>query len=79
MCQACTERGPLPLNDIQAKCDEAAQAIAALPIEQWPGWALYLLEHLDAILCEKHTDQERHKMLEQVERILQGRLQLGRW
>ena len=66
-------------RDVQAECDEAAKAIAALPIEQWPGWALYLLECLDDILCERHMDQERHRTLEQIERILQGRLQQGQW
>lgn len=66
-------------RDVQAKCSEAAEAIATAPIEQWPGWALYLLERLDDILCERYMDCERDRMLEQVERILQARVQQGRW
>jgi hypothetical protein len=34
--------------DVKAKCDAAAAAIATLPIEQWPGWAVYVLEGLAA-------------------------------
>lgn len=77
--QLCTEGDIVELGDVQQKCDEAVQAIAALPIEQWPGWALYVLERLDTISCERHMDQERRRMLEQVERILQERLRQGRW
>lgn len=66
-------------GDVRAKCDEAAKAIATLPIEQWSGWALYLLERLDDILCERYMDCKRDRMLEQVERILQERVQQGRW
>jgi hypothetical protein len=66
-------------SDVQAKCDEAAQGIATSPVEQWSGWALYLLERLDGILCEEHTDCERERMLEQVACILQARVQQGRW
>jgi hypothetical protein len=66
-------------SDVRAKCDGAAKAIAMLPIEQWSGWALYLLECLDDILCERYMDDERDRMLQQIERILQGRMQQGRW
>ena len=66
-------------SEVQAKCDAAAEAIATAPIEQWPGWALYLLERLDDVLRERSMDHERDRMLEQVECILQARVQQGRW
>jgi hypothetical protein len=66
-------------SELRAKCDQAAEAIATAPIEQWPGWALYLLERLDDILCGRYMDRERDRMLEQVECILQARVQQGRW
>jgi hypothetical protein len=66
-------------SEVQTKCDQAAEAIATAPIEQWPGWALYLLERLDDILCERYMDRERDRMLEQVECILQARVEQGRW
>lgn len=66
-------------SDVRVKCDEAAKAIATLPIEQWSGWALHLLDCVDDILCERYMDSERDGILERVERILQARIQQGRW
>jgi len=70
---------PGQLLGTKAICDQAADAIEALPVDQWPGWIAYILEDLDARLYGKHLDTERGKTLERVANALHMRLSLGRW
>jgi len=71
-------------QEIMAKCDAAAEAIATLPVEQWPGWAVYLLEALDT----KARDQGHRAdvlfgastyILGQVGEALKTRQKTGLW
>ena len=70
-----TEKG-----GVKAACDQAVQAIAALPIEEWPGWVLYILGALAAE--PEHPGwhpRAQREMLDAVEHSLRTRLMYGHW
>lgn len=59
---------------VHAKCEAAATAIAALPVDKRGGWAVYLLEQLEATV-----GAEGQATLEQVSDAITTRLQHGLW
>lgn len=62
--------------EIQAKCEPAAKAIAALPISSWSGWVTYILEALQG---EAGNDADYIEMIDSVAKPLNARLNEGRW
>ena len=66
------------MKDVKAQCDEAVQAITALPSEAWANWVVYIMEALDA----KRDYQgvlSKDGILERVEEALATRMWEGHW
>ena len=65
----------MELLEIQAKMEEAAQAVATLPPSKWAGWVTYLLEALQ----EHATKDDYRGMLLNVAGDIDGWLEVERW
>jgi hypothetical protein len=62
-------------TDIQQAMEQAADALAGLPVEDWAEWVVYLLETL-----EDRTDDERYLDLLEVLRLtITTRLEEDLW
>jgi len=59
-------------TEVRAACDDAVDAIAALPEERWVSWVTYLLEQLDG-------SSRIGLVLTNVASDLDRRLREGRW
>jgi hypothetical protein len=64
---------------VKAACDAAVRAIATLPIERWSGWAIYMLEALDARHELQDMDATRDLIVRQVTEAAQTRLEADIW
>jgi hypothetical protein len=71
------EEGGEPTEEegVQAACDAAVDAIAALAPSTWAGWVIYLLEQLDG----RGEEADFRWTLEGVTEAIVGRLEIGRW
>ncbi len=67
------------LRVIQAKTEEAAQHIAALPVERWGQWAVHLLKVLDSIAQERGEREAYNEVLDVVQRDILTRLDRKQW
>ena len=64
---------------IREEMERVGELLAELPVNQWPGWVLYLLEVLDG---QANESGEQYDYLETLIRIsgdIATRLELGRW
>ncbi len=62
---------------VQSAMHTAAMALAQLPSEEWPGWIAYLCETLEQMVEGQDLDIEA--VLQEVEHLLQARVQHGSW
>jgi len=62
---------------VQAEAVKAARAIADLPPEQWAGWAVYILNCIEAEAQDRRIDPA--PFLAAVKKEVKTRLDLGRW
>ncbi len=78
------------LSEIQAKVEEAAQAIITLPPDRWTGWVVYLLETLrearvtvaqfDKTIGDlEDLEEDYQDMLRNVGNNIKSRLEVGKW
>jgi hypothetical protein len=60
--------------------DRAARSLAELPVSQWSGWVVYLLEALDSEALGRLPSQEANRTdwLDKVRAAIKCRL-AGRW
>jgi hypothetical protein len=63
------------LTAIRATMEAAAQTVATLSPDLWPGWVVYLLEALQ----ERTTADRYRAMLRDVAGDIVGYLEAGRW
>lgn len=72
-------------TDVQETVERAAQAVATLSPEQWPGWVIYFLEVLDATLnvadwrAAEYCHDAQRRLLSAVKDSIETRLDVGRW
>jgi len=65
-----------------SKCKQAADAIAALPVEKWPQWIAWILEALEGEPVKSQSGERLRVgewFLERVEHDVHERLRVGRW
>jgi hypothetical protein len=66
----------MSLTDVEEAVEQAAEAIAELPPQEWPGWVVYLMMVLD----EQHPPEGMmQENLEAIRADIEARLREGRW
>jgi hypothetical protein len=66
----------MSLTDVEETIEQAAEAVAALPFQEWPGWVIYLMIALE----EKHPPEAvTQENLEAVQAAIEDRLREGHW
>ena len=76
---------PIPLPAIREAVEQAARAMATLPRNQWPGWAMYLLETLDSEMAKQlggpveYGRDAQYRLLSAIKDSIEARLETGRW
>ena len=63
-----------PQQTARLGCKVALDCISALPVEEWGGWVIYILEELDA-----RAVQGYEQVLETVKMGADSRLSFGEW
>lgn len=67
-----------PLADVYWGVEELARLLRlGVPVSDWPGWAVYLVEVLEQRLYRAGDDPEQ--FLEQVRAAISSRLDRGQW
>jgi hypothetical protein len=66
-------------TEIREQLDRAAGLVAELPMRQWVGWVLYLLETLDGHANERGEQYDYIEALIRISGAIARRLELGQW
>jgi hypothetical protein len=67
------------LTQIRDVVGDAAQLVAARPVDEWGQWIGYLMEALDAEAHEREQDGAYRLVLATVIDDVKARLDAGRW
>lgn len=66
----------MALTDVEEAVEQAAEAVATLPFQDWPGWITYLMIALE----EEHPPEAvTRENLEAVQAAIEDRLREGHW
>jgi hypothetical protein len=64
---------------IREEMERVGELLAELPVKQWAGWALYLLEVLDGQANARGEQYDYLEVLIRISSATAARLELGRW
>jgi hypothetical protein len=64
---------------IREEMERVGELVAELPMKQWAGWVLYLLEVLDGQANDRGEQYDYLEVLIRISSATATRLELGRW